>query len=194
MSDTMVRIPGYVAGTWEIDTVHSEVSFVIRHLMVSKVRGRFDRFSADIVTAPDPLDSSVTAEVDLSSINTGNDQRDAHIRSADFFGVDQHPTMTYRSTGLRPDGEGFLLEGDLTLRGITRPVPLRLEANGFGPGIGGGTRAGFSATGEINRNDFGVSYNAALESGGVVLGEKVTIVLEIEAVLRDPVTEPYPAE
>src|ERR1700749_1894442 len=115
MTETAVEIPGYVAGTWAIDPVHSEVSFVVRHMMVSKVRGRFDKFDGTIVTAEDPLQSSVTAKVDLTSINTGQEQRDAHIRSADFFEVEKHPFMTFASTGVRVDGSNFQLDGDLTL-------------------------------------------------------------------------------
>jgi polyisoprenoid-binding protein YceI len=180
---TDLAIPGYVAGTWTIDPVHSDVSFTVRHMVVSKVRGHFDRFSGEIVTGANPLDSRVTAEIDLASINTGNEQRDAHLRSTDFFETDAHPTMTYRSTGVRRDGEDLVVDGELTLKGVTRQVPLRLEIGGFGPDAYGGTRAGFSATAEINRRDFGVNWNAALETGGAVVGDKVTIQLEIEAVL-----------
>ena len=183
MTETAVEIPGYVAGTWTVDPVHSEVSFVVRHMMVSKVRGRFDTFSATLTTAEDPLRSSVTASVDLTSVNTGSTDRDNHIRSADFFQVEQHPTMTFQSTGVRQDDEGFLLDGDLSIRGITRPVTLRLELNGFGPDAYGGTRAGFSAVGEINRHDWGVSYNGPIPGGGVAISDKVTINLEIEGVL-----------
>jgi polyisoprenoid-binding protein YceI len=185
MTETAVEIPGYVAGTWTIDPVHSEVSFVIRHMMVSKVRGRFDKFEGTITTAEDPLQSAVTATIDLSSVNTGHPDRDNHIRSADFFEVESHPTMTFQSTGLRPEGDHYLLDGDLTIRGNTRPVTLRLEFNGIGPDAYGGTRVGFSAAGEINRNDFGVSFNGPIPgaANGVILGEKVTIALEIEAVL-----------
>jgi polyisoprenoid-binding protein YceI len=186
MSDTgtLTAIPGYVAGTWSIDPVHSEVGFTARHMMVSKVRGRFRTFSGQVVTGENPLESSVTAEIDLSSIDTGNDQRDAHIRSADFFEVETYPTMTYQSTGVRQDRDGFVLDGKLTLKGVTKDVPLNLELNGFGPDPYGGTRAGFTATGEINRSDFGVSFNAVMETGGVVVSEKITIQLEIEAVLQ----------
>jgi polyisoprenoid-binding protein YceI len=184
MSETAVEIPGYVAGTWAIDPVHSEVSFVVRHMMVSKVRGRFDTFSGTITTGDDPLQSAVSATVDLSSVNTGSPDRDNHIRSADFFEVETHPTMTYQSTGVRRDGDDFVLDGDLTLRGVTKPVALKLEVNGFGPDAYGGTRAGFSATGEINRSDFGVSYNGPIPGGGVAVSEKVTIHLEIEGVLN----------
>ena len=181
-STTASTIPGYLAGTWTIDPVHSEVGFSVRHMMVSKVRGRFDTFSGEIVTGEDPLNSSVTAEIDLASINTGNEQRDAHIRSADFFETDKHVKMTYHSTGVRAEGDGFVLDGDLTLKDITRKVPLHLELNGFGPDPYGGTRAGFTATAEINRSDFDVKFGLA-EGGGTVVSDKVTILLEIEAVL-----------
>jgi polyisoprenoid-binding protein YceI len=181
-STTASAIPGYLAGTWTIDPVHSEVGFSVRHMMVSKVRGRFDTFSGEIVTGEDPLNSSVTAEIDLASINTGNEQRDAHIRSADFFETDKHVKMTYRSTGVRADSDGFVLDGELTLKNVTRNVPLTLELNGFGPDPYGGTRAGFTATAEINRSDFDVKFGLA-EGGGAVVSDKVNIQLEIEAVL-----------
>jgi len=184
---TMTQIgtlPGYVTGTWAIDPLHSEVGFSVRHIMVSKVRGRFTKFSGELVTADDVLASSVTAEIDLASIDTGSEQRDGHIRSADFFDVENHPLMTYRSTGLAATADGYVVDGELTLKGVTKSVPLALEVNGFGPDAYGGTRAGFTATAEINRQDFGVSWSAALETGGVVVADKVTIHLEIEAVLQ----------
>jgi len=186
MSTSAVQIPGYVAGTWAIDPVHSEVSFTVRHMMVSKVRGRFDKFEGTIVTAEDPFASTVTASVDLSSINTGQEQRDAHIRSADFFEVEKHPTMTFVSTGIKPAKEGFVLEGDLTLKGVTRPVAFDLEVSGFGPDAYGATRVGFSALSHINRMDFGVSFNGPIPGvpGGVAVSENVTINLEIEGVLQ----------
>jgi len=183
---TAVTIPGYVVGTWDADVVHSEVSFVVRHMVVSKVRGRFERFSATIETAEDPLASRVEATIDAASVTTGNEQRDQHIRSADFLDVEHHPTITFRSTGIRPNGSRFLLDGELTIRGITRPVTLDLEVNGFTPDPYGGTRAGFSATTEIDRNDFQVSYNGPIPGAdnAMILSDKVTINLEIEAVLR----------
>ena len=150
-STAATTIPGYVAGTWDIDPVHSEVGFSVRHMMVSKVRGKFKTFSGQLVTGAEPVQSSVTAEIDLSSIDTGQEQRDAHIRSADFFEVEKYPTMTYRSTGVRAEGDHYVLDGELTLKDVTRQVPLKLELNGFGPDAYGGTRAGFTATGEINR-------------------------------------------
>jgi polyisoprenoid-binding protein YceI len=186
MSISAAEIPGYLAGTWAIDPVHSEVSFTVRHMMISKVRGRFDKFEGTIVTAEKPLESTVTASVDLSSISTGQEQRDAHIRSTDFFDVETHPTMTFASTGVRADGDTFLLDGDLTIRGVTKPVTFKVEASGFGPDSYGGTRVGISATSEINRMDFGVSFNGPIPGvpGGVAVSEKVNIHLEIEGVLQ----------
>src|SRR5262245_62121127 len=177
-------IPGYVAGTWTIDALHSEVGFSVRHMMVSKVRGKFTKFVGELVTAENPLDSSVTAEIDLASIDTGSEQRDGHLRSPDFFDTDNHPRMTYRSTGLRADGDNYVLDGELTLKGVTRSVPLKLELNGFGPDAYGGTRAGFTATGELNRRDFNVNFSAPMQNGGVVVSDKITLHLEIEAVLQ----------
>lgn len=177
-------LPGYVTGTWDIDPVHSEVGFTVRHMMVSKVRGKFTSFGGQIVTGATPEQSSVTAEIDLNSIDTGNSDRDNHVRSGDFFGVETNPKMTFRSTSVRSEGDHWVLAGELTLKGVTKPVELTLEANGFGPDAYGGTRAGFTATTEINRQDFGVSWSATMETGGVVVSDKVTIQLEIEAVLR----------
>lgn len=186
MGISAADITGYQAGTWAIDPVHSEVSFSVRHMMVSKVRGRFGKFEGTIVTHDDPLQSAVTANIDLVSLNTGSEDRDNHVRSADFLDVENHPTMTFRSTGVREGGDGLLLDGELTIRGVTRPVTLNLEVNGFGPDAFGGTRNGFSATGEINRSDFGVSYNGPIPGGGTVLSEKVTINMDIEGVLQKP--------
>jgi polyisoprenoid-binding protein YceI len=179
---TETGIPGYEAATWNIDPVHSEVGFSVRHMMVSKVRGRFTGFSGEIVTGAKPTDSSVTAEIDLGSINTGQEQRDEHIKSADFFEVETFPKMTYKSTGIRVEDGEYILDGDLTLKGVTKSVPLRLEINGFGPDPYGGTRAGFTATGEINRRDFNVNFSAPMQNGGVVVADKIALNLEIEAV------------
>jgi polyisoprenoid-binding protein YceI len=176
-------IPGYIAGTWDLDPTHSEIGFSVRHLMVSKVRGRFGKFEGEFVTAEDAFASSVTATIDLGSVITGDENRDAHLRSPDFFDVGANPVMVYRSTGLRPNGDGYVLDGELTLHGVTRSVPLALELNGFIESPMG-TRSGFSASGEISRKDFGIELNMPLEGGGVVVGDKVTINLEIEAVLR----------
>ncbi|HXY43548.1 MAG TPA: YceI family protein [Acidimicrobiales bacterium] len=180
---TALDLPGYVVGRWNVDPVHSEVGFSVRHMMVSKVRGKFTKYELELITADNPLDSSVTASIDLDSIDTGQPDRDNHLRSADFFEVTKYPTLTYRSTGIRPNGDDFILDGELTLKGVTKPVSLHLELGGFGPDPYGGTRAGFTATGEILRSDFHVDFNAALETGGVVVGDKINLHIEIEAVL-----------
>ena len=181
---TATQIPGYLVGTWDIDASHSTVGFSVRHMMVSKVRGYFTKFSGEIVTAEDPAQSTVTATIDMDSIDTRQEQRDAHIRSADFFDVGNHTHMTFRSTEVRTDGADWTVVGDLTIKGITKPVVLALELNGFGPDAYGGTRAGFSARTEISRKEYGVDIDMPLDGGGVVVGDKTSIEPEIEAVLR----------
>ena len=183
---TAIQIPGFVAGTWDIDPAHSEVSFVVRHLVVSKVRGRFDRFSGTIITDADLDRSSVTVAIDASSINTNEPNRDNHVRSTDFLDVENFPNITFRSTAVRNEGGRFFVDGELTIRGATRPVTLDVEVNGFTPDHRGGTRAGFSASTEINRDDFGVSYNGPIPGtdNAMVLSDKVALTLEVEAVLQ----------
>ena len=186
---TAIQIPGLIAGTWEIDPVHSEVSFVVRHMVVSKLRGRFDRFNGTVITDEDVARSSVNVTIDASSINTNEPNRDNHVRSADFLDVENFPNITFRSTAVRSEGDEFFIDGELTIRGATRPVTLGVELNGFTPDPYGGTRAGFSATTEINRQDFGVSYNGPIPgaNNAMVLSDKVTLNLEIEAVLQSGV-------
>ncbi len=186
MTLTAAEIPGYVAGTWTVDTIHSHVGFTIKHMMVSKVRGHFTAYTAEFTTAEDPLDSRVSAVIDATSIDTGNSMRDDHIRSADFFDAANHPSLTFTSTGIRYEEGELLLDGELTIRGVTKAVTLNLEAPAFGPGPQGGTKSGFSATVEIDRTDYGVSYNGPMPGGGAVLGTKVQIILDIEASLQDP--------
>jgi polyisoprenoid-binding protein YceI len=181
MTTPAIEIPGYIAGIWDIDPVHSHIGFAARHLMVSKVRGRFDKFEAQIVTAEDPLQSSATATVDLNSVNTGNQTRDDDLRSGNFFDAAAHPAMTYRSTGIRRDGENLIIDGELTIRGVTRPASLKFEINGFAQDPDGGTRAGFSATGEINRIEFGVCTSPPIVG---LASAKAQIDIEAEAVLR----------
>ena len=168
------------AGTWAIDPVHSSINFSVRHLMVSKVRGSFQTFSGAITVAEDGT-PSVSATIDVNSIDTRNEQRDAHVRSADFFDADNHPTATFVSTGVRPDGDDYVVDGDFTLKGVTKPVSLKLEYNGVNPGMGQGAVAGFEASVVLNRKDFGIDIDMPLETGGTVVGDKVTITLEIEA-------------
>jgi polyisoprenoid-binding protein YceI len=184
-----ISIPGYVAGTWSIDPVHTDVSFTVRHMMVSKVRGKFHGVRGSIILADDPLASEAYAEIDTASIDTGEPQRDEHIRSADFLDVTKYPTMTFRSTNVRPDGDDFVVTGDLTLHGVTKPVELAVEVNGFTKDPFGGTRAGFSASGQINRRDFGITIDMPMDAGGAVVGDKIQIHLEVEAVLDQPTPE-----
>ena len=184
MSAESVEIPGYIAGTWDIDPVHSHVGFVARHLMVSKVRGNFTKVEGQIITADNPLESSATATIDMTSLSTGNEQRDGDVKGENFLDVANHPTMTYRTTGIRQDGGEILADGELTVKGIARPVVLTVEVNGFGPDPYGGTRIGLSATGEINRTDYGITANMALPTGGVVVSEKIQLVIEVEASLK----------
>ncbi|MCV7154079.1 YceI family protein [Mycolicibacterium pyrenivorans] len=167
-------------GTWTIDPVHSSVGFSVRHLVVSKVRGEFDTFSGAITVAEDGT-PSVRAEIAVDSVNTRNEQRDAHLKSADFFDAQNHPVATFASTAVRADGDRYILDGDFTLKGITRPISLDLEFNGVNPGMGHGEVAGFEASVVLNRKDFGIDIDMPLETGGAVVGDKVTITLEIEA-------------
>jgi len=183
LTTSTVEIPGYIAGTWNIDPVHSHVGFMARHLMVSKVRGNFTKFEGQIVTATDPLQSTATATIDTTSFDTGNAQRNSDVTGENFLDVANHPTMTYRSTGVRLEDGEIIVDGDLTIKGITHPVALTVEVNGFGPDPYGGTRAGFSAAGEINRNDYGITANVALPTGGVMISEKIQLTIEIEATL-----------
>lgn len=178
----MSAISELTPGTWTPDLSHSHVGFTVRHMVVSKVRGNFQKFDASLNIAEDPLQSTVEATIDLASINTGDEGRDNHVRSGDFFDIEQFPTMVFKSTGIRPNGSDYYLDGDLTIKGITKPVTLELEFNGIATDPWGGTRAGFTAEGEVNRSDYGISYNAALETGGVLIGEKLKVSIEIEAV------------
>lgn len=162
------------AGTWTIDPVHSDVSFSVRHLGVSKVRGLFTEFSGAVVIAEDGT-PSVTADINVASVNTRNETRDNHVRSADFFDTEQFPTATYRSTSVRADGDDYIVDGELTLHGVTKPVALNLTLDGVGDNTQGGTVAGFEATTVVNRSDFGIAGAPGM------VGEKVTLTLNIEA-------------
>lgn len=169
-------------GVWQIDPAHSRVGFTVRHMMISKVRGTFDEFTADIVVDDDPASSTLTAEVQMASIDTGSADRDTHLRTNDFFDVEQHPTMSLRSTALRTDGDGYVMTADLTIKGVTRSVDFALEFGGAGEDPWGNTRAGFLASATINRRDFGIEWNAPLEAGGVLVGEKVDIEIDASIV------------
>ena len=169
-------------GTWSIDPTHSAVSFTVRHLMISKVRGSFQKFAGTITIDADVAKSTVEATVDVTSVSTNDETRDNHLRTNDFFDVANHPTWTLKSTGLRPDGDDWTLTADLTVRGVTKSVEFEVEFEGATTDPWGNRRLGFSAEAEINRKDWGVEYNAPLEAGGVLIGEKVKLSLDIEAV------------
>ncbi len=176
---TPVLLP---AGTWEIDPTHSAVEFAVRHLMVAKVKGRFTAFSGAVTVPENPLESVVRASVDVRSLDTGDAGRDAHVLSPEFLDAEAYPTMDFVSTGIRPAGDGYVLAGRLTLHGVTRDVELELEFNGTGTSYDGSTRAGLTATGEINRRDYGIDVTMPLPGGGVVVGDRVKLTLEIELV------------
>lgn len=172
---------GLNTGTWNIDTAHSSVNFSVRHMMVSKVKGRFEEFSGEFTVAEQIEDSSVRASIVVNSINTNQAQRDAHLKTTDFWSEGQGETIEFVSTSISPDGDDWAITGDLTVNGVTKPTTLKVEFNGTAPDGQGGTKSGFEATAEVNRNDFGVDFNMPMDGGGVVIGEKITITLDIEA-------------
>ena len=179
-----IDIPGYRPGTWVLDPAHSEVTFSVRHMMISKVRGTFGVKSATLIAPENPLEAKVEANVDVTSIDTKDENRDAHLRSADFFDTENHPTMEFVSTGARVEDGDFLIDGELTIRGITKPVTFEFEFGGFGQDPYGNYKAGASAKTVINREDFGLTWNAALESGGVLVGKEITIGLDLQGALQ----------
>jgi polyisoprenoid-binding protein YceI len=176
----MSSINDLTPGTWIVDPTHSTVGFTARHLMVTKVRGRFASFSGSATIAEDRLQSSVEASVDMASVSTGDEGRDGHLRAGDFFDAEAHPTMTFVSTGITADGSDHALTGDLTIKGVTKPVTFALEFDGVATDPWNNTKAGFTAETEINRKDWGLEWNVALEAGGVLVSEKIKIQLDIQ--------------
>ncbi len=178
--------------SWELDPVHSSVGFTVRHMMVSNVHGRFRVFDVDVDFDPArPEAGRVEATMEVASIDTGMEPRDAHLRSADFFDAEQYPTLRFVSTAVERRGEDrFLVHGDLTIRDVTRPVTLDAQLLGMGAvGIGGsnmGTQAGFHATTTIDRKDYGIVWNKALDQGGMMLADEVTITLDVAATSAEP--------
>jgi polyisoprenoid-binding protein YceI len=181
MTITSAAAPGLTAGTWNIDVPHSEVTFVVRHLM-TKVRGTFTDFSGSLEIADDLAASRVEVEIEMASVDTRHADRDAHVRSAEILDIASHPKMIFRSTGVRAEGDDYYLDGELTIRGVTRPVSLEVEFNGVGQDPWGATRAGFSARTTINRKDWGVVFNVPLQGEAVLLSDKVDIQLEVQAI------------
>lgn len=176
---------------WVLDPTHSEIGFKIKHLMITNVSGNFNKFEVKAETNGDDFSNArVSADIEVESINTNNAQRDAHLKAADFFEVEKHPLITFRSTKIQKlDQETYTLTGDLTIKQTTRPVKLALEFGGVSKDLYGNYKAGFSISGKINRHDFGVSYNAVLETGGVALGEEIKINGEIQLVKQEILQE-----
>lgn len=174
--------------TWAIDASHAEVGFSVRHLMISTVRGRFGGISGTVtLDESNPNASKVDVSIDVSTIDTRQEQRDAHLRSADFFDVANYPTMHFVSKRIDGDvTDEFKVIGDLTIRGVTREVTLDVKAEGRGKDPWGGERAGFSAKGKLNRADFGLTWNQALEAGGVVVGDEVKLTIDAEVIKQQP--------
>ena len=184
MTSTLVsQFEGLQTGTYVIDPSHSEVGFTVRHLM-SKVRGQFREFEGTITVADNPLESSAEATIELSSVDTRNSDRDNHLRSGDFFSVETSPKMTFRSTGIRVDGGSPVATGELTIRDVTKTVELELDYLGAGSDPWGGSRVGFEGTTTISRKEWGVDFNIPLEGDKLMIGDKVNVVLAVEAVLQ----------
>jgi polyisoprenoid-binding protein YceI len=180
MSIDVQNTLGVQTGTWNIDPSHSEIGFTARHLM-SKVRGLFEKFEGRIVTGEQP---SATATVDLNSINTRDENRDAHLRSGDFFDVENSGPMTFVSTKVEQGGKGLLVTGDLTIKGVTKPVTLDVEYLGSETDPWGGTRAGFEGTTQISRKEWGVDFNIPMDGGRLLVGDKIDITVAVQAVLQ----------
>ncbi len=170
------------AGTWQIDPGHAEVGFVGRHFGLTKVRGRFTGVDGAVVVADDPTGSSVQVTIDMRSVSSGDQSRDDHLRSADFFDVDHHPTATYRSSAVHVDGTSGTIDGDLIIKGITRPVRLQMDYLGHATDPWGNERAVFSASSKINREDWGLTWNMLLEAGGLLVSKEITLEIEVELI------------
>ena len=180
MSSTLA--PTLTTGTWNIDASHTTVGFVVRHLMIAKVRGSFTKVSGTVTVPEDPLATLIDVTIDPTSIATADDARDGHLRGSDFLDVEKYGRITFKSTKVTANGDGYQLVGELTIKGVTNAVTLEVDFDGVREDPWGNIKAGFSATGEINRKDWGIEYNAALEAGGVLIGEMVKLQLDVELV------------
>ena len=169
---------------WVIDPTHSEIGFKVKHMMFTNVSGKFESFTAEATTEDENFESAnITFSADVSSVNTGNTDRDNHLKSGDFFNMDEHDKITFKSTSFTKNSDSdYTLTGDLSVRGVTKPVTLDVEFGGIGKDPWGNTKAGFSATGKLNRKDFGLTWNAALETGGVLVSDEVRLVIDVQFV------------
>ena len=167
--------------TWAIDPTHSEIHFKVKHLMITTVTGSFNSFTASAETENDDFSGAkISFSADTASVDTGNEQRDGHLKSADFFDSEKFPQMSFTSTGYSKKGDDYVLTGDLTIKDVTKPVTLNVEFGGVAKDPWGNTKAGFTLTGKINRKDFGLNWNAVTEAGGVLVSEEVKILAEIQ--------------
>ncbi|MGH3568634.1 MAG: DUF6081 family protein [Pseudonocardia sp.] len=188
----VTTLPAPPSGTWKLDDCHSELGFTVRHMMVSKIRGRFRSSQSTVIVTEDPLLSSIEATIDVKSLDTGNGPRDAAVLSAEYLDAEHYPQLTFRATGVRADGEDYVLSGDLTVRAVTRPVELSVQYNGAVTDPFGNERIGFSVQGELNRKDFDISVDLPMDGGGFVVGDKIKLELDLEfvrAAAGDPPAE-----
>ncbi len=168
---------------WTLDPAHSEVTFKVKHMMITNVTGLLTDYKVEAETSSDDFaKANVTFTGNLNSINTGNEQRDTHLRSADFFDVEKHSELTFKSTSFEKNGGDFKLKGDLTIKGVTKPIVLDVEFGGINKDPWGNTKAGFTVSGKLNRRDFGLNWNAALETGGVLVSDEVKIAAEVQLI------------
>lgn len=179
------RVAAPAPGVWQFDPMHSALTITARHLMVTKVRGTFEEMDVDIVVAEEPAESTVEVVAQAGSVTTGVADRDGHLRSSDFLDVENHPTITFRSTGIAPDGDGWKLTGDLTIRDVTKPVTFDLSFEGSAEDPYGNTKAAFTAIGEIDREDWGLTWNVPLEGGGVLVSKRFGVEFDIQATLQE---------
>ena len=170
--------------TYSVDPAHSSVEFAVKHLGIASVKGSFASFEGTLVLGEDLADAQAYGTVEVASVDTNEEQRDAHLRSPDFLDVDRYPTITFKSTSVRGTKEKFQVTGDLTIRDVTKPITLDVEFGGEGKDPWGGTRASFSAHGKFDRRDFGLTWNVALETGGILVSNEIKIVIEAQAVLE----------
>lgn len=178
----MSTFPAELTGTWDIDPTHTTVGFAVRHAMVSTVRGSFGSFTGGAtIDAENPEQSTAWLDIDPRTITTNNEMRDGHLQGGDFFEVEAHPAITFRSTGAKVDGDQLVMTGDLTIKGISNSVDIVWDFGGLAKDPWGNTKAGFEGSATINRKDWGLTYNAALETGGVLIADKVKLVIEVEA-------------
>jgi polyisoprenoid-binding protein YceI len=177
-----MSFPAELSGTWEIDAAHSTVGFAVKHAVVATTRGTFTSYTGGAtIDAAVPENSSIWVDIDAGSVDTGNEQRDGHLKSGDFFNAEANPKITFKSVAVKVDGDSIITTGDLTIGEVTHPVDVTWEFGGVAKDPWGNTKAGFEGTATISRKDWGITWNAALETGGFLIADKVKLVLEIEA-------------